>query len=134
MSIEIEFLCGQIQHYSKDELRNFQYFEALFCSGMKDAEKASFQIDFSSSVVNFLLTGEKNNLNDFYLFEKKEDIIRADLFLQPKHDVFKIMVEDAKLCIQSKKESSVIVESKQKLIHILTFYNFLKDTIGRFFD
>ena len=39
MSIEIEFSCGQIQHYSKDELRNFQYFEALFCSGMKDAEK-----------------------------------------------------------------------------------------------
>ena len=84
--------------------------------------------------MNFLLTGEKNNLKDFYLFEKKEDIIKADLFLQPKHDVFKVVVEDAKLCIQSKKESSVIVESKQKLIHILTFYNFLKDTIGRFFD
>ena len=39
MSIEIEFSCGQIQHYPKDELRNFQYFEALFCSGMKDAKK-----------------------------------------------------------------------------------------------
>ena len=39
MSIEIEFSCGQIQHYPKDELRNFQYFEALFCSGMRDAAK-----------------------------------------------------------------------------------------------
>ena len=39
MSIEIEFSCGQTQHYPRDELRNFQYFEALFCSGMKDAEK-----------------------------------------------------------------------------------------------
>ena len=84
--------------------------------------------------MNFLLTGEKNNLKDFYLFEKKEEIILADLFLQPKHDVFKVMVEDAKLCIQRKKESSVIVESKQKLIQILTFYNFLQETIGLFFD
>ena len=84
--------------------------------------------------MNFLLTGEKNNLKDFYLFEKKEEIILADLFLQPKHDVFKVMVENAKLCIQSKKESSVIVESKQKLIQILTFYNFLQETIGLFFD
>ena len=39
MSVEIEFSCGHIQHYPKDELRNFQYFRALFCSGMKDAEK-----------------------------------------------------------------------------------------------
>ena len=39
MSIEIEFSCGQIQHYPKDELRNFHYFEALFCSGMRDAAK-----------------------------------------------------------------------------------------------
>ena len=84
--------------------------------------------------MNFLLTGEKNNLKDFYLFEKKEEIILADLFLQPKYDVFKVMVEDAKVCIQRKKESSVIVESKQKLIQILTFYNFLQETIGLFFD
>ena len=54
MSIEIEYSCGQVQHYPKDELRNFEYFEALFCSGMMDAEKLGIFSFFFNLKVDIL--------------------------------------------------------------------------------